>query len=65
MQKWVETAQHTKVANQPKTVFLRITVDETLRNDFKAACAKEGKTMNDTVAQLLEEFVQRTAKAKT
>jgi len=53
------------VSNQPKTVILRVTLTEALRNDFKAACAKDGKTMNDTVAQLLEEYVEQRSKAKT
>jgi len=33
-------------------------IPEDLRNEFKASCAREGKTMNEKILALLENVVQ-------
>ncbi len=44
---------------QEKTVAIRAFVCETLRNDFKAACAKAGVTMSDVLAEFIQEYVNK------
>ena len=35
------------------------TLDEQLQRDFKVACAKEGKGMNEVLEQLMRDFIER------
>lgn len=47
-----------------KTVILRIYVAESLRNSFKAACAKQGKNMSEVMGQLMSRYTQEVEEAE-
>ncbi len=42
-----------------KTISLRIFMPETLRNTFKAVCAKQGKNMSEVVTEFVEGYVEQ------
>jgi hypothetical protein len=44
--------------SQEKSVPFKTYVDEELRNSFKAACAKKGRSMVAVLAELMESYVQ-------
>lgn len=48
--------------SEEKTVTLRAFVRESLRNDFKAVCAKEGKNMSDVLTEFVEDYVKTKEK---
>jgi len=45
---------------EEKTVAIRAFVSETVRNDFKAACAKAGVTMSDVLAEFIQGYVDKS-----
>jgi hypothetical protein len=47
---------------EEKIVALRAFVPESLRNDFKAVCAKEGKNMSDVLSEFVEGYVKTKEK---
>lgn len=46
------------VEKEEKIVALRAFVPESLRNDFKSVCAKEGKNMSDVLTEFIERYVR-------
>lgn len=42
---------------EEKLVAVKAFVPETTRNAFKAACAKKGVTMSDTLSKFIENFI--------
>jgi hypothetical protein len=42
---------------EDKTISLRIFMNESLRNTFKAVCAKQGKNMSEVVTEFVENYV--------
>jgi metal-responsive CopG/Arc/MetJ family transcriptional regulator len=42
-----------------KTISLRIFMQESLRNTFKAVCAKQGKNMSEVVTEFIEEYIAK------
>jgi hypothetical protein len=46
-----------------KIVALRAFVPESLRNDFKSVCAKEGKNMSDVLTEFIESYVKERSPA--
>ncbi|TFI52657.1 copy number control protein [Mastigocladus laminosus UU774] len=38
---------------------LRIFMPESLRNEFKAVCARQGKTMSDVVTEFVKEYIAK------
>ncbi len=42
---------------EKKMVAVKAFVDEEVRNSFKAACAKKGTTMSDTLAAFIKKFI--------
>ncbi|MEM9008270.1 MAG: plasmid partition protein ParG [Cyanobacteria bacterium P01_F01_bin.86] len=47
---------------EPKTVAIRVQMQETLRAKFKAQCALQSKTMNEVVIELIEAWLSENAK---
>lgn len=47
-----------------KVVAVKAFVTEELRNLFKAACARKGSTMSDTLTAFIEEFVKEDEKER-
>ena len=47
---------------EQRAVAVKAFVSETLRNDFKAACAKEGRNMSDVLAEFVESYVREKEK---
>lgn len=44
--------------DKEKIVALRAFVPESLRNDFKSVCAKEGKNMSDVLTEFIQGYVR-------
>jgi hypothetical protein len=44
---------------EEKTISLRIFMNESLRNTFKAVCAKQGKNMSEVVTEFVENYVMK------
>ncbi|WP_413176459.1 plasmid partition protein ParG [Anabaena azotica] len=42
---------------EDKTISLRIFMSESLRNTFKAVCAKQGRNMSEVVTEFVESYV--------
>lgn len=42
---------------EAKIISLRAYVPEQLKNDFKAACARQGETMSDVLIRFMEDYV--------
>lgn len=42
---------------EEKTISLRIFMPESLRNSFKAVCAKQGKNMSEVVTEFVKNYV--------
>ena len=38
-------------------VAIRAFIPKELRNDFKAACAKEGRSMSEVLSELMQKYV--------
>lgn len=52
--------------DKEKIVALRAFVPESLRNDFKSVCAKEGKNMSDVLTEFIQKYViERTPASGT
>lgn len=45
------------MAQEDKTISLRIFMPESLRNSFKAVCAKQGKNMSEVVNEFAKKYV--------
>ncbi|MDK2412267.1 plasmid partition protein ParG [Aphanizomenon sp. PH219] len=43
--------------SEDKTISLRIFMNESLRNTFKAVCARQGKNMSEVVTEFVENYV--------
>ncbi|MFM6122911.1 MAG: plasmid partition protein ParG [Sphaerospermopsis kisseleviana] len=43
---------------EDKTISLRIFMSESLRNTFKATCAKQGRNMSEVVTEFVESYVK-------
>lgn len=52
------------VSKEKKNVIIKGVVSEELRNDFKAACAKEGRSMNEVLTTLAHEYVTKVLKSQ-
>lgn len=61
---WAVKLGSPKVPMNKKVVAVKAFVSEELRNSFKSACAKEGKTMSDTLTSFIEQFVDEHDKPK-
>jgi antitoxin component of RelBE/YafQ-DinJ toxin-antitoxin module len=44
---------------EEKIISLRIFMAESLRNDFKAVCAKQGKNMSEVVNEFVQQYVMQ------
>ena len=49
---------NTPKQQEEKTISLRIFMSESLRNTFKAVCAKQGKNMSEGVTECVETYVK-------
>ena len=49
---------NTTKQQEEKTISLRIFMSESLRNTFKAVCAKQGKNMSEVVTEFVETYVK-------
>ncbi|MBE7383605.1 MAG: hypothetical protein F6J95_019575 [Leptolyngbya sp. SIO1E4] len=47
-----------------KTVAIRVQMPDTLRAQFKARCALQGKTMNEVVVALIEKWLSESPPAE-
>jgi hypothetical protein len=45
--------------SEGKIISLRIFISELLRNEFKAACARQGKNMSEVVADFAKDYVAK------
>ena len=54
---WAVKLGSPKVLMNKKVVAVKAFISEELRNSFKSACAKEGKTMSDTLTSFIEQYV--------
>lgn len=46
------------MTEEEKLVTFKMTMPETARNLLKAKAAKEGKTMNDALLELVDEYIE-------
>lgn len=46
------------LSEKQKLVVVKTSIPEELRNSFKAACAKEGRNMNDVLSDMIEQYVE-------
>jgi hypothetical protein len=45
--------------SEEKIISLRIFISELLRNEFKAACARQGKNMSEVVTDFAKDYVAK------
>ena len=44
---------------EEKIISLRIFMPESLRNDFKSVCAKQGRNMSEVVTEFVSDYVAK------
>ncbi len=50
------------MVSEEDVVAIRAFIPKELRNDFKAACAKEGRSMSEVLSELMEQYVSKRFK---
>ena len=45
--------------SEEDVVAIRAFIPKELRNDFKAACAKEGRSMSEVLSEFMEQYVSQ------
>lgn len=58
MREWEESFDSKLTMDEEKPVFVRARVSQKLRAKFKAACALEGKGINDVLNELIEKWLK-------
>jgi hypothetical protein len=64
MRRWTVNAQLALLPmsdSGEKIISLRIFIPELLRNEFKAACARQGKNMSEVVTDFARDYVAKYA----